>query len=132
MPDFRNFLLNEQQIKDDSDKRFFGQKVGDVLTAIHDLEEDGKAAGNRKMTKVSLRIVNQIRAIIHDQWGDVATPFLPILQRVGVAMMKAIEEKGDINEVLASAGEELENIMKKLGVPINQIGSGLDDSEDQS
>jgi hypothetical protein len=81
---------------------------------------------------VSLRIVNQIRAIIHDQWGDVATPFLPILQRVGVAMMKAIEEKGDINEVLASAGEELENIMKKLGVPINQIGSGLDDSEDQS
>lgn len=128
---FKDYLLNEQQIANDSDKQYFGQKVGDVLTAIHNLEEDGKAAGNRKMTKVSLRIVNQIRNILHDQWGAIADPFLPILQKVAVAMMKAIEEKGDINEVLSSAGAELEEILKKLGVPINQIGSGVDDTGDQ-
>ena len=127
--EFKTYLLNEQQIKQDDDKKYFGQRIGDVLTAIHDIEEDGKAIGNRKMTKATLRIVNQIRTILHDQWGSVVDPFLPVLQRCGVALMKAIDEKGDVVETLASAGDELESLLNQLGVPINQIGGGESEQE---
>lgn len=124
---FKDFLLNEKQMVIDEDKKYFGQKVGDALSAIHDMEDNSKAVGTRKLTKASLTLVNQIRTILHDQWSASLLPQLQILQRVGVALMKAIDEKGDIADVLANAGDELEKITKDLGTPINHIGSGLDD-----
>lgn len=124
--EFKNFLLNEQQIKQDESKKYLGQRIGDVLSSIHDVEENGKAMGNRKVMKNTLQIVNQIRNILHDQWPSFFQPYLEIIQKVGVALAKAVEEKGDAVEILASGAEELENLLAKMGVPINQIGTGIE------
>jgi hypothetical protein len=125
---FRDFLINEAQIRLDDDKAFFGQKVGNILTAVHELKEDGKAIGMRKMTKLTLNIVNQIRIILHGQWGMMEQPFLKRLQKAGVALMKCIDEKGDLNEVISAVADELSAIMEDLGVPVNDFGNDLEDS----
>jgi hypothetical protein len=125
---FKDYLMNEAQIRLDEDKKFFGQKVGNILTAIHDLQEDGQAVGTRKLTKLSLNIVNQIRTLLHGQWGMMEQPYLKRLQKVGVAMMKCIDDKGDLNEIISGSSDEIEAIMKDLGVPVNDFGSDLEDS----
>ena len=111
---FKSFLLNEN-------RAYLGQKVGDILTAAHELRDDAKNMGTRDLTRFSERIVNQIRRILHSHWPREEHKNLEALQKVGVAIMKAIEEKDDLPGVISGACSELEKVSSKLGVPINKF-----------
>ncbi len=97
--------------------------MGDVLTATQELRDDGPNMGTRDLTKFSEKIANQIRRIIHSQWPKEEQKHLKVLQKVAVAIMKAIEEKDDLQTVISSSASELEKLTGDLGVPVNKFAS---------
>lgn len=118
---FQNFLLNENKV-------YLGVKVGDILTAIQDLQQNSKSMGARQLAANCERIVNQIRRILHSNWSPKEEKHLLQLQKVGVALAKAVEEKDNLIEILPSVTSELEKISGRLGTPLNSLGQ---DSTDQ-
>lgn len=112
--EFRSYLLVEQ-------KKYFSDKVGDVLTGIQNLLDGGKQISLRNLMQYSTEVVNQIRKILHSSWTRAEYKYLKVLQRVGVAISKAIDEKGDLEEILASSAAEVQNVLHKLGYPINKF-----------
>jgi hypothetical protein len=125
--EFSQFLLNEN-------KTYLGEKVGDILNAVHDLEEDGLKLGARQLMDFSEKVVSLIRRILHSSWPQSEHKYLKSLQKVGVALSKAIEEKGDLKELIPSVRQELEQLSGKLGTPINTMGSpeGAEQRPEQS
>ena len=113
---FKEFLLNEQQA-------YLGQKVGDILTAAQELRDDAKNMGTRDLTRFSERIVNQIRRILHSNWPREEKKHLASLQKVGVAIMKSIEDKDDLPGTISGAAGVLEKLVADLGVPIHKLAT---------
>jgi hypothetical protein len=116
---FKHFLLNEE-------KSYLSQRISDILTALHDLQEDIENLGSRHINRMAESIVNQIRRVLHSNWSEKQHKSLKSLQKAGVGIMKAIEEKGDIKAVLASATQEIEELSGKLGHPVTDIGDASD------
>lgn len=117
---FRDFLLNEN-------KYYLGQRVGDVLTALQDLQQNGEGMGRRQMTANAQRIVDQIRSILHTNWSKKEERFLKDIQKAGVAIARAIEEKDNLEEVLPSVTGELEQVVTRMGVPVNSLATPPDE-----
>ena len=113
---FKDFLINE-------DRAYLGIKMGDILNAIHSLSEDMDGMGPRQLATNAEKIVNEIRRVLHTHWPEDERKYLQKLQKIGVAMMKAIEEKGDLKQIVNSAKSELEQTLKNLGMPQNDFGS---------
>lgn len=111
---FKEFILNESQA-------YLGQKVGDILTAIQELKDDSANMGSRDLIRFSERIVNQIRRVLHSNWPREEKKHLSVLQKVGVALMKAIEEKDDLQGVISGSTATLEKLVSDLGVPIHKL-----------
>jgi hypothetical protein len=111
---FSYFLLNEE-------KAYLGHRISDVLTVVHDLEEDLPGMGTRHILKVAEDIVTQIRKILHGQWSPRHTNDLKELQKIGVALMKAIDEKGDLKTLIPTISQSLETISGKLGIKTNDV-----------
>lgn len=114
MTGFKNFLLNEE-------KSYLGHRVGDVLTAAQELQQDMENLGSRHLNRLAERVVNQIRKILHSQWSSKSQKHLQSLQRIAVAIMKTIDEKGDLKEILPTAVQELQNLSGQLGVKVNNL-----------
>jgi hypothetical protein len=113
---FREFLLNEDHV-------YLGQKVGDVLTALHELEEDSEGMGTRHLMSSAENIVNLIRRILHTNWAKTEMKYLPTLQKCGVAIMNAIDQKDDLRSILSGVRGEMEKLSGDLGVPQNSLAS---------
>jgi len=113
---FKNFLLNEN-------KYYLGQRIGDILTAVQDLQQNSEGMGSRQVLANSQRIVDQIRSVLHSNWSKNETKHLKDLQKVGVALARSIEEKDDLEQILPSIANELEEVVSKMGVPVNSLGS---------
>lgn len=111
---FKNYLLNEE-------KSYLGKKVGDVLTAMQDAQEDLPNLGARQLIRLAGDIVNQIRKILNDSWSGKSIKHLLELQRAGVAIQKAIDEKGDLKEILPAATQLIQKISGDLGVKVNNL-----------
>jgi predicted transcriptional regulator len=116
---FKEFLLNEN-------KAYFGQRVGDILNAVQDLDENGKSMGTRQLMRNAEAVVNQIRRILHTNWSKSDEKYLKKLQQVGVALARVLDpkvdkgEKDDIYEIIAAAKSQLEQVCDKMGVPISE------------
>lgn len=113
---FRSFLLNES-------KHYLGQRSGDILTALQNLQEDMDGLGKRAVMRAAQGIVNQIRIILHGRWDEQDVKYLKSLQKIGVALMKSIDENDDVKEIVASSVMELEGLLDKLQMPINNLGT---------
>ena len=113
---FRHYILNES-------KSHLSQKMGDILAATQALSEDAPQLGNRQLIRAAQGIVNQIRRILHDSWPDETLTTLKMLQKVGVALMRAIDSNADMRATLASAVQVMEKGSDHLKEPINNIGS---------
>lgn len=118
--EFKNFILNET-------KAFLDQRVADILSALQDLNDNADDMGPRHLVSNAETIVNQIRRTIHTHWPDSERPKLVVLQKCGVAIMKAIEEKDELKEVLKNAQQQMESISG--GAPVNDVGPGADESQ---
>jgi len=121
---FKDFILLENRV-------YLGSKIGDILTALQELRDDAKSMGSRSLVRYAEKIVNQIRRVLHTHWPKDEIKFLKPLQKVGVAMMKAIEEREGLEEIVTGAASELEKVLSKMGVPINKIGSNTSDDPDK-
>lgn len=113
--EFKSFLVNEQ-------KDYFASKIGNVLTSVQQVISSGKQIGTRQLIRDAEQIVNQIRRVLHSSWSSVEKKYLPSLQKCGVGIMKAIDEKGDLIGVLNSCRSEIEKVLNDIGEPINQLG----------
>jgi hypothetical protein len=116
---FKEFLLNEN-------RAYLGQKIGDILNAVQDLQSDGANMGSRQITKFSEKVVAQIRRILHSNWPESEDKHLKKLQKVAVAMMKTIEDQGDIKELIPNVAQELQQLSSELGTPVNVLGAPED------
>lgn len=115
MKNFKEFILNEN-------KQFFADQCGSILNSIQNLEEEAEHIGTRNLVRFSQSIANNIRNLIHSHWIDDLEDHLKSLQKVGVAILKAIEETSELLETIKSAKTILEELIKKLGMPINDVG----------
>ena len=122
---FKSFLLNET-------KHYLGQRSGDILTALQNLQDDSAGMGQRALLRACQGIVNQIRRIVHGRWDEEDVQYLKRLQKVGVAIMKAIDENEDLQEVIASSSAEIEKMLDDLQVPINSLGTEDVDVDDET
>lgn len=114
MDRFKNFLINESN-------SYLGHRVNDVLTALQDVQNDMKNLGTRHLSRLIENIVNEIRKILHSQWEVRQHKHLEQLQKVAVALMKTIEDKGDLRDIIPAAVQTLEGIAGKVGVKINDL-----------
>lgn len=112
--EFKNFILNEN-------KAYFGQRVGDILNALQDLNDSAENMGARHLVSNAETIVNQMRRIIHTHWSQSEESNLIILQKCGVAIMKAIEEKDDLIPVLKACQQHVEEIIGEKETSINDL-----------
>jgi len=114
--EFKDFVLNEN-------RAYFGSRCGDILNALQDLSDNSKGMGTKQLVKNSEGIVNQIRRILHTHWPAREEYNLKRLQKIGVAIMKAIEEKDDLEMILQSATQELQGMMGDLDQPLNKLAT---------
>lgn len=112
---FKEFLLNEGKV-------YLGSKVGEVLSAVQSLEEDQDGMGAREYVRFCEKVVVAIRRILHSGWSQNEFKYLKKLQKIGVAIMRAVEKKDDLKDVMKSSRQELEKLSSELGLPVNQIG----------
>lgn len=126
---FRYFLLNE-------DATYLTSRIGDILNALQDIQQNQEGMGTRQLVRNAERVVNQIRRIVHTNWGSNKDKPLEVLQRVGVAIKKGIEEKSDLKEILANCTNEIQDTLAHLGMPINKLGTqgaeGPEESKEQT
>lgn len=113
---FKDFLLNES-------KYYLAERVGNILSTIQDLLENIEGIGKRQLIVNCDNIVSQIRSILQDKWSEKEKVYLLDIQKIGVAIAKCMDDKGDLSEILQSASSSFEEISNKLGVPLNSIGN---------
>jgi hypothetical protein len=120
---FGDYIINEE-------KSYLGNKIGDVLTSLQDVQSDIDNLGARHLSRLAESIVNQIRKILHSGWNPKYNKRLERLQNIAVAIQKTIEERGDLKEIIPAATAELERISGELGVKINNLKAPFQDQED--
>lgn len=113
---FRDFLLNENTA-------YLSQKVSDILDALQDLTDNSGGMGTRHLIKNAEIVVNQIRKVLHTHWPKRDEQTLRSLQKVGVAILKSIDQKSDLEAVLQGCVEELQGTLSNLDMPINRLAS---------
>jgi hypothetical protein len=131
MDRFKYFLINES-------KSYLGHRVNDILTALQDIQDDMENLGTRHLSRLAENVVNEIRKILHGQWEVRHHQNLEQLQKVAVAIMKTIEDKGDLREILPASVASMQKIAGGLGVKTNELDApempgesiGMDDFED--
>ena len=122
---FEQFLINENKV-------YLAVRIGDILNGVQDLNQNAKAMGTRQLVRNAETIVNQIRRILHSNWPKEEEKSLKQLQKIGVAIAKAVEEKDDLEAIMAASQGELEDLSGKLGVPVNNLGSPEGASEPEA
>jgi len=119
--EFKNYLFTEQ-------KEYFADRVNAVLTGVHEFLQAKNQMPAKHMLRNGEDIANQIRKILHTSWPRSEHKYLKVLQKCGVALMKSIEDKGDMLDVINSVRSELEKLTQKLKVPVNKLGTGEEEA----
>lgn len=114
MSRFKKFLLTEEKLT-------FGKRVNNVLSDLKSIQEDMDNLGTRHLASLVEDVVNQIRGILHSHWESNYFHFLKDLQKIGVALLKTIEEKGDLRDVIPTAVQALEEVASKIKTRMNDL-----------
>lgn len=117
---FRDFLLNEE-------RSHLGHRVGDVLNSLHNIQSDMENLGSRHLARLADDIVNQLRKILHGNWTDKQKVYLKDVQRVAVAIKRAIEERDDLQQIVPAATQQLQTIAGKMGLRVNNLTAPPDE-----
>lgn len=114
---FRYFLLNENT-------EMLGSSIGDILNAMQTDLQELKGMSVRELQTRAELIANRIERILKTHWGSDNTKHLEVLQTVGVAIRKCIEEKDDLENVYGAGIGMIEKLLSDMGTPINKMGGG--------
>lgn len=121
---FKMYLLTEEKV-------YLSTKVGDILTAIQQLNNDAANMGKRHLIRLVKNIVRQIRRVLHSSWTFEEENYLKVLQKVGVAMMKGLDDNEDLPTLIQSCMDEMQKLSDKLDEPVNNLASpAVDRDED--
>lgn len=115
---FKMFLLKEE-------RAYLGTKVGDILTALEELNKDAVNMGKRHLMRLIKNIVRQIRRVIHSNWTFEEQQYLKVLQKVGVALMKGLDTNEELPALITSAFSEMQSLSEKMGEPIHNLGAPI-------
>jgi hypothetical protein len=113
---FKLFLLTEEKI-------YLGQRIGDILTALQQLNDDAANMGKRHLIRIVTNIVSQIRRILHSSWSYEEEKYLKQLQKVGVALMKGIDSNEDLIQTVSNCASAVEKLSDDLDAPINNLAA---------
>jgi hypothetical protein len=113
---FKSFLLTEEKI-------YLGQRLGDILTALQQLNDDAANMGKRHLIRIITNITSQIRRILHGSWTYEEEKYLKQLQKIGVALMKGIDSNEDLIQVISNCTAALEKLSDDLDTPVNNLAS---------
>lgn len=113
--DFKTFVLKENRV-------FLGKEISELLTSLQEIQDEAKKIGTKNLVRFTEKIVNQIRSLLGGHWVDDDYKFLKGMQKVGVALAKAIDDNDNLEEVIASSVSEIQAILKKMNVPLNDLG----------
>jgi len=114
--EFKDFILAETD-------QYFAQRVSGILEALQDLNDSAGDMGTRHLVSNAQGIVNQIRRVVHTHWPQREEPGLKTLQKCGVAIMRAIEEKDDLSGVLKACQAHMEAMAGNQDKPTNSLAS---------
>ena len=111
---FKTFLLNEQQA-------YLAQKIGNILSAVQELKADAKNMGTRDLYSFVNEIVTHMRNILHSSWPKEQEKHLQVIQKMATALMKCMDDKGDLPAMISAVSGNMEKLVADLGVPINKL-----------
>ena len=114
--EFRMFLMTEEKV-------YLGERIGDVLAALQQLKSDGPSIGKRHLIRIITGIVRQIRRILHSNWNYEEDRYLKELQKVGVALMKALDDNEDLVQVISNCVSAVEKLSGTIDTPINNLAA---------
>jgi len=120
---FRKFLITEERV-------YLGTKIGDILTAIEQLNHDAPNMGKRHLIRLIKNIVRQIRRVLHSSWTFEEEGYLKVLQKVGVALMKGLDDNEDLPTLIQSCADEMQKLSDKIDEPVNNLASPAVDRDD--
>ncbi len=109
---FRTYVLNENKV-------YLAKEIGDVLNSSQELADEVNKIGTRNLVRYSQIIVNKCRGILQGHWGNENRKFLKSLQKCAIALAKSIDENDNIENVLKSTIAALQQVVDKMGVPVN-------------
>jgi len=112
----KNFLLNEEKI-------YLGERIGDILTSLQQLKDDAPNMGKRHLMRVVKSIVSQIRRILHGSWTYEEEAYLKELQKIGVALMKGLDNNEELPPLVSSCTSALEKLSNELDEPVNKLAA---------
>lgn len=112
---FKGFIIRETQ-------EFLGKEIGRICSYLQSLSDDAKKIGAEKLVEYVKVAISDIKTIIGGHWLPEDLKFLLDLQKVGVALSKSLEENNDLYAVLQSSVSQLRDTLKKMGVPVNDLG----------
>lgn len=112
--DFRSFVLNENRV-------FLGKEIGNILTSLQEIQEEASKIGTKNLVRFTDKIVCQIRSLLGGHWSGDDIKFLKSIQKAGIALAKALEENDNLEQVIGSAISEIQNTLKKMNVPVNNL-----------
>lgn len=114
--EFRKFLVTEEKV-------YLGQRIGDILTAMQQLKEDSPNMGKRHLIRVVTNIVKQIRRVLHSSWTFEEERYLKDMQRVGVALMKGLDDNEDLVQLITNCVASMEKLSDVIDTPINNLAT---------
>lgn len=120
---FKNYLLTEEKV-------YLSTKIGDILTALQQLNSDAANIGKRHLIRLIKNIVRQIRRILHSSWTFEEDKYLKVLQKIGVALMKGLDTNQDLPSLIQSCTDELQKLSDKLDEPVNNLAAPAVDRND--
>jgi hypothetical protein len=100
-------------------KVYLAKEIGDVLNSAQNLSDEVNKIGTRNLVRYGQIIVNKARGILQGHWGNENKKFLKSLQKCVVALAKSIDENDNTEDVLKSLVSTLEQVVKKMGIPVN-------------
>jgi hypothetical protein len=114
--EFKSFLFLEQKV-------YLSERIGDVLTGLQKLNNDIENMGKRHIMRIIDKIVARIRKILHGNWSYEEDRYLKELQKIGVSLMKGLDNKQDLVQLVTNCTDATEKLLDKLEKPINNVAA---------
>jgi hypothetical protein len=106
--EFRQHLIVENK------SSYLSSLVSSALEDAQEIESSGNQIGVRQLVDEATTLVGKLRKILHSSFPRSQRKYLRAVQKCGVAIMKAIDEKGDLKQTITDVRAELQKVVDKL------------------